>query len=394
MVRNMLRHHLLKKFDFVYFTFTRSMFRKMLYSILFFVFEFCIISYGYVLLHNYLSPADEHLSYSTSMYFTVISAATVGYGDHYPMYTITQWYVIFLIIMYLPFRFFYTAASIGFLFKNYSTLKQLGRWFPMLFDHIIVYCNAKSISRNNFLWLQRFIHENSLALKYRNTEILVVNSNQDANSMVIEFFAERGAAFRHVHFVNANLNEEDFFEKIRIDSAEQVYVLADEDDLSSDSDVFDMVYRINKETNYNHGITAELVNDSNRERIRKLGANVILRPNRSMPELLITSTIAPGSGQMVEEISSRGKDSIERFNLTCNGFKWADLLYHLNLQGIGTATAIIYNDESIDANPKGDTIIMNGKAILMLIHAMNTKDYAVVQTQIDAVMHKFVCKPE
>ncbi len=382
----------LKKFGFIYYAFGRKMFHKPILSSLLFVVEFCIISYGYVLLHNGLSSPDVHISYSKSMYFTVISATTVGYGDHYPIHTLSQWYVILLMIMYLPFRFFYSAASFGFLFKNYTDLKCLGRWFPLLFDHVIVYCNAESIERNNFLWLQRFIDEKRKSSRYKNSDILLVNNNQDANSKLIQFFSEKVGNYSHVHFVNANLNEDGFFEKIRIDKAKRIYVLADEDDISSDSDVFDIVYRIDRETEYNNGVTAELVNDNNRDRIRKLGADVILRPNRSMPELLITCTIAPGSAQMIEEIASRGGDSIERFEISCAEFLWGDLLYHLSMQAIGTATAVIYDDGRVDPNPDGDTVIRSAKAILILIYEMNSKNYEEVQAQIDKCLERLVCK--
>ncbi len=382
----------LKRFGFIYYAFGRKMFHKPITSSLLFILEFCLISYGYVLLHNGLSTPDMYISYSKSMYFTVISATTVGYGDHYPIYTISQWYVILLMIMYLPFRFFYSAASFGFLFKNYTELKSLGRWFPLLFEHIIVYCNAESIERNNFLWLQRFIRENKNSRKFQDCDILLVNSNQDANEKLIHFFAERVGNYAHVHFVNANLNEDGFFEKIRIEKARRIYVLADEDDISSDSDVFDIIYRIDKETEYSNGVTAELVNDNNRERIRNLGADVILRPNRSMPELLISCTIAPGSAQMIEEISSRGGDSIERFEIPRAEFKWCELLYHLSMQGIGTATAVIYDDGKVDPNPQGNTTICNATGILILIYAMNSKIYEDVQAQINNVIEQFVLK--
>ncbi len=392
MVSSELRLKLVKKFSFIHYAFTRNMFRRPFINMASFVVEFCLVSYGYVLLHNLLSSPDVAISYSKSMYFTVISATTVGYGDHYPIHTITQWYVILLMILYLPFRFFYTAGVAGFLFRTYQNLKQIGRWFPMLYDHVIVYCNAKTIERNNYLWLERFVEEKSRSLKYRDKDILFVNSNQDANESFVRYFAERGTKFDHVHFVNANLNEEGFFEKIRIDMAERVYVLADEQDISTDSDVFDMVYRIDKETAYTKGVTAELVNDNNRPRLASLGANVILRPNRSMPEMLITCTIAPGSAQMLEEISSRGGDSIERFSISCDEFVWSDLLYHLSVKNIGTATAVVYDKdgtglyESVDPNPSGTEVIKGAKGILLLIHEMRTKDYAEVQAAIDAVV--------
>ncbi len=392
MFSTVFRLRLMKRFGFACYAFSRKMFHRPIFNILLFIVEFCLISYGYVLLHNALSPQDVAISYSKSMYFTVISATTVGYGDHFPIHTITQWYVILLMIIYLPFRFFYTAGVAGFLFKTYTELKQIGRWFPMLHDHVIVYCDADSIQRNKFLWFKRFVKEKRISAKYRNHDILLVNSNPAVNDKVNAFFAEYGSEFAGVSFVNANLNEKDFFENVRIKYAARVYVLANEDDPSSDSDVFDMVYRIAQETEYDKGISAELVYDSNRPRLAALGANVILRPNRSMPEMLVTCTIAPGSAQMLEEISSRGDDTIERFDLPCMELIWGDLLYQLSMHNVGTATAIIFDDETIDPNPSGTMHIKNAKGVLMLIHGMNTKSYEEVQAEINRVITEYVCK--
>ncbi len=385
-----LQLKLMYKFDFLHYILAKKMFRKPILHVVIFILEFVCVSYGYVLLHNMLSTADVYIDFSKSVYFTVISASTVGYGDHYPVYTLTRWYVIILMILYLPFRFFYVAGVTGFLFKSYRDLKQIGRWFPMLHDHVIVYCNAQSIQRNNYMWLERFIKENRISLMYKNKDIVIINGNQDANTHFLEYFSEKSSIFQKVHFINANLNEQDFFQKIHIDKACKVYVLADEDDMSSDSDVFDMVYRIDKETAYENGVTAELVNDNNRERIEKLGANVILRPNRSMPEMLITCTIAPGAAHMLEEIVSRGGDSIERFSLSCSDFLWGDLLYQLNMHGIGTATAVIYEDETVDSNPIGTTTIVAAKAILVLVHEMNNKNYEQLQESINTIVHQHV----
>lgn len=153
---------------------------------------------------------------------------------------------------------------------------------------------------------------------------------------------------------------------------------------------------MDKETDYNNGITAEIVNDNNRERTRKHGADVILRPSRSNPELLITATIAKGSGTFIEEIQSRGNSSIERFSINREmEFKWAELSYELHLREIGTVDAAIVtegNMETTKANPKGTTIITNCCAILIQIHDMRNKDYKLIQNEIDKALEKIRIK--
>nr|WP_229649268.1 ion channel [Vibrio splendidus]MCC4880446.1 potassium channel family protein [Vibrio splendidus] len=392
MIAGILRLSLMDRLGFIQYLTSRRMFRKPAIHILLFAIEYVLISIGYVLLHNGLSDPELMISLSKSLYFTVITSATVGYGDHFPVHTITQWYVITLMILYLPSRFFYVAGLAGFLFKNYRDLKRIGRWFPMLSNHVIIYCNAATIERNNFMWLERFIAESRKTPKFKGHDVLVVNGNQDANDSLIHYFTEKEHELDGVRFINININENDFFNKIAIEKALRVYVLADEMDVSTDSDVFDMVYRIEKETSYDNGVTAELVNDRNRDRIAKLGANVILRPNRSMPEMIIRCTNAPGAAKMIEEIVSSGGDSIERFDLNCKEFQWGDLLYQFNMNDIGLATAVIYEDESVDSNPCGKLVIKDAKAVLLLIHEVGTKDYSDIQHRINEIMDTLVCK--
>ncbi len=393
MFETLLKQRFIKKTFFLYFISSDKRFKKPITQTFLFVLEFLIISYCYVLLHNSLNSVDEAISFSTSMYFTVISASTVGYGDHYPIFPATQWYVICLMIIYLPFRFFYVLGCIGFLFKDYSDRKYRGRWFPMLHEHVVVYCNAAAIEKHNFIWLQRFVEEKRRSLKFRNADILLVNGNPSANERLITYFSEQGLEQRNVHFVNCTLEEADFMKKISIDKAIQVYVLADQHDDHSDSHVFDVVYRIYEETSFCGGITVELVSDSNRSRLARLGVNVMLRPNRSMPEMLVSCTIAPGTAQMLEELTSRGGDSIERFTLTCGGFLWGDLLYQLSMHDVGTATAVIYDNEYVDSNPKGTTTITDdAKAILVIINEMRTKSYEEIQEQITMILQQKLCK--
>ncbi len=375
----------LRKWHVVRLSICREAVQKPFFHALSFTFEYVLISYLYVVLHNYLSSPELAVTLSKSLYFTAISASTVGYGDHFPVHAVTQWYVIVCMIMYLPIRFVYVVGSVGFIVKNYYALRRLGRWFPMQSDHIIVYCNAATVDRNNFIWLERFLCELHESARFREHEILFVNYNTLVDEKLNAYFAEDRPHLKNVYVLNAHMDEDDFFVKIHIDMAEHVFVLADKCNVNSDSFALDVLYRIHRETAYEKGVTVEVVHDQNRQRMRDLGATVLLRPNRAMPELLVTCTIALGAAEMIEEIVSRGHGSIERFAISPQDFVWGEFLYDLNMNGIGTAMAVIYEDGRVVPNPPGRSVIKNAVGILLLIHEMRQKSYDDIQQKIHTV---------
>ena len=359
-----------------------------LVNFLSFLFELSLIAYLYTIVQQFSS--GNSISFGESLYYTVITMSTVGFGEITPTTGLERIFTIVFMVAYLNLRFLYTLTQVVKLIKVKYDLSNLGRWFNMNSNHVILYCDVKTIRKNNFSFLEKFISQKKISNMYSDSKILVINNNPNENSALIDLFSERKSDFPGVSFNNIRLNERDFFKKINIAEARRVYVLADEHDDRSDSDVFDFVYRVDKETDYNNGITAEVVNDDNRERIRKHGADVILRPNRSMPELLITATIAPGSGEMIEEIISRGNSSLERFNLELSdNFIWGELSHGLMMSEVGTLDAVIYpkgNNEITKANPKGKTVISGASGIIIQIHNMKSKSYSEIQSKINSII--------
>ena len=323
------------------------------------------------------------------IYFVFTSITTVGYGDISPTTLFSKAFVIVAVFFHLSMKLLKMFSSFVDAKSIINEFIRIGRLFKMKKDTIIVYCDAETIKRDNFLWLKRFVDENMKSTRFKDNEIVIVNHNEDAATMLNEAMFAKGNFDNRVTHLNINIDEENFFDKISIEHAAQVYILGDEHDTHSDSKVFDFAYRIKMETKYANKVTAEIANDANRKRMNGVGVNVIMRPNRAYPEMLVTATISEGTGAVLEELISRGDDTLEVFSIPENigDFKWVDLLINLSVDGVGTAVGVVY-DEHVDVNPMGNDIIKDGLKIVIMIYEMNNKSYSEQQLLIDKVFKK------
>lgn len=324
-----------------------------------------------------------------SIYFVMTTATTVGYGDISPTTLLSQAFVVVFIFLYISARLLSILSGFVEAKNEIKEFKKIGRLFKTMNNQIIVYCDAETIKRDNFLFLKRFVRENKLSTKFKDNKILLVNHNEDANQMLNDAMIANHNFEDRVAHMNLNIDEEGFFERISIEEAKHVYILGNPDDTHSDSKVFDFAYRVEEETKYAKDVTAEVVNDSNRKRMIEIGVDVIMRPNRSYPEMLVTATIAPGTASVLEELSSRGDDTLEVFSVpeTVTEFTWSDLLIQLSVGGVGTVIGVVYPD-SVDINPMGTDKIKGSIKVVMMIHEMRSKSYEAEQRKINAVFEK------
>mgnify|MGYP000209091973 CR=1 FL=1 len=83
-------------------------------------------------------------------------------------------------------------------------------------------------------------------------------------------------------------------------NASSIIVLAKrESDKASDGRTFDILHRL-KELGVKGRILAECVDDANRDRLIKAGADVVIRPIRAYPEMILRAFVAPGAEEIIE----------------------------------------------------------------------------------------------
>ena len=328
----------------------------------------------------------EAIELFNSIYYFFASVSTVGYGDISPQTIIGKLMFIFGLVLYGIFK----LASLGNLFLDAKALrkelKDMGRLFMPIDNHIVLFFNAADIDHNDYIWLSRFIKENLSCHKFSDSKILFVNNNMEVSNELQIYLKKENYFDEKVELINGDIYETEILDKISVSKAKQVYILsANSEDYVSDSIVLDTVERI-REAEYKGSIACELIDDDMRPRLYKHDVEVVIRPNRAYPEMLIRCAISPGSQHMLEELLAVGGDTLEMFTVS-KEMVWADLVYSLSKNDVGTATAYFDENGKIDTNPNG-SLDLKITGILMMVNNIRSKTYNKVHTEINDILDK------
>lgn len=146
-----------------------------------------------------------------------------------------------------------------------------------------------------------------------------------------------------------------------------VVLVHDRYDRRSDSLTFDTVHRIMARVDpARTHVVAECVNDANRERLRGLGSQSVIRPIRTYPELLIRSTVAPGVETMMENLFTHHGDHSQRYPVAVHDQRWADVVAALIQADMGTVMAYVDDSGEVICNPAADMHVQASALIVMV----------------------------
>lgn len=150
------------------------------------------------------------------------------------------------------------------------------------------------------------------------------------------------------------------------DKARYIIVLcSDYQEPYCDSVTFDILHRI-QTLHSSAFILAESIDDSNRTRFKKAGANAVIRPVRAYPEMLVRSLIAPGTEQVLENLFRYEGDHTIRLDIRLEGFTWADIVTRLIQNNIGTALGFENNNGDIITHPATSEKI-SARSLILLV---------------------------
>lgn len=308
-----------------------------------------------IVAHTVAMMSFEGFSYGDSLWLTLTSLTTVGYGDisaATPMGRVST-----VMILYVG-GIFIVGNMVGDFF-DYRSLRQEamknGNWsWNKMKDHIII-IGSKDDSEQH---LSRLITECEKTKATMGRNIVLVSENFDGGlpSELQDF---------NIKYLKGRGNSPTTLEKASVENAHIIIILSwEEQDKFSDGYAFDVISRI-RESGSDAQIVAECVDDSNRQRLKTAGATMVLRPIRAYPEMIVGGLLNPGAVEILENLFTADGERIVRTNEVREG-SWSDIVSEFvrNDRGVPIAYTDV-NSGKVITSPPG-TASISASALFLL----------------------------
>jgi voltage-gated potassium channel len=235
--------------------------------------------------------SDGNFSYLDSLYFTIVTVTTLGYGDIVP---ITEEARMFDALLITPVRIIVWVLFIGtayqLVIRNYWERLNMDRKIKNLNGHIIVAGYGTT---------------GAAAV----TELLLKGYNED-NLIVIDTKDEqlRNAAEVGATGVLGDPTREDILIKAGIKGARVLIIATHQDDTNV------LITLTAKDLNPNLKIISRVSHEENIKQLKRAGADIIISPSLTSGHLMAMAVSTSQSVKLIEELltTSRGVNVIQR----------------------------------------------------------------------------------
>lgn len=300
-----------------------------------------------------------------AIWLTITTVTTVGYGDTSAQTVAGQLAtVLFLYIAGISLLAQLVGEYVDYRIDRRDRMLR-GRWsWKKMKDHLLIINIPNSHSDT---YLQRLTHQIRITPGIEDIAIQLLTPNYP-NGLPIEL-REMGVVHRSDQVNNMNA-----LKAANAHQARFIILLADDPyDLRSDSVSIDVLDHL-QEMKASAFIVAECVNDENKSRFNRMGADAILRPIRAYPEILVRAISAPGSEQILENLFTHQGVHAKRFDVTLGDQIWGKVASKLLLAGIGTPLGYINTESQLVLNPSASDCV-ESKAIFLLVD--HDKEYTL-----------------
>ncbi len=318
--------------------------------------RFFLILLGLLFLHIGAMLVLEGMTFQQAFWLTLTTLTTVGYGDLSATTAAGQMATV--VLMYITGITLVTLIISDYIDYRFYRRERIrtGRWRWNLMNHILLINSPKNGGTQYYIRLIQQLRANN---EYKSTPIQILTT-EFPNGLPSEL-VELGVT----HFHGSGTSQHDL-SAVNVQNAKHILILAkDANDISSDSNTFDTLHRL-MELNLSNKCIVECVDDNNRERLSKLGAQSVLRPVRSYPEIIIRALIAPGTEKVLEDLFTHENDHPHRYEVAILDMTWSDIVCALIQENLGTAMAYIERSGEVICNPDA-TEIVSSTALIVLI---------------------------
>ena len=223
-------------------------------------------------------------NYFDSLYWSIVTVTTVGYGDIVPHTLYAKIITIFLILSGVIAVSLFTAVVTSNLIKK--TIFKLKEWENMenLDKHLII-CGYKPQLK---LLIDDFLKKNKrLTIK----DIVVIHNSLTPE---IEIMLNE---LKYVKFIEGDFSEEEILKKAKASKASKAIIMAENND-TSDSKILATTILL-KSFNHNMYIIAEIINPKFESYLEKIGCDEIILSEEYNKYLISKAIIDPGISKVV-----------------------------------------------------------------------------------------------
>jgi len=310
-----------------------------------------------IITHVVLMVVFEKFHWTDALWLTLTTLSTTGYGDisasTLPGKATT------VILLYIG-GIFLAAKIAGDYFEYRASTREKkinGTWEWGMKDHLLI---INTPNQHGETFFMKFLEQvRSSGIVDCNIEILTERFPQGLPPKLAQM---PGLA----HYTGSALIQEDL-QAVDPEQAKYIVILAkDEQDINSDSRTFDILYRLKQMNIEMPLILAECVDDSNREKFKAMGADIVLRPIRAYPEMLVRGLVAPGSEQIIENLFSAEGEHYLRYDVQIKELQWKNIVAKLMDKDFGIAIAYVdAKTQQLITNPLANQIIEASALLLM-----------------------------
>jgi len=245
---------------------------------LFFIILIFVISWA-------MPQVDSHFkNYFESIYWSIVTVSTVGYGDIVPHTLEAKILTLFLIIAGTIAVSLFTAVVTSNLIKK--TIFSLKEWEKMdnLENHLII-CGYKPQLK---ALIKEFLKKNK-RLTIKNIVVIHNTITPEIEIMLNDL--------KYVKFIEGDFSEEEILKKAKANKATKAIIMAENTE-TSDSKVLATSILL-KSLNHNIYIIAEIINPKFESYLEKIGCDEIILSEEYNKYLISKAIIDPGISKVI-----------------------------------------------------------------------------------------------
>lgn len=321
--------------------------------------------------HVWAMMVFEKLPFGDALWLTLTTVTTVGYGDLSA--TTLEGRISTILILFVG-SIFVIAKAAGDYFE-YRSVKQKkkikGEWRWNMQQHIVI-MNTPAHSGEHYF--------HRLIKQFQDSELFADKPIQILTSQFPNGLPASLRSLNNVVHYHGHADDVEALHAVNVQAADVIIMLVKrEEDKGSDGRSFDVLHRL-KDMGLNGQVLAECVDDENRQRLLDAGANIVIRPIRAYPEMIVRAFVAPGSERIIENMFNSRGDEYRRYPVTIEGQSWSRIMCALAEQNVGTAIAYISSyDQSLQCNPPGNESV-HANAIFIMVREGNIPTNDSIQT--------------